>query len=171
MTSSLRPRCSASLFEESKRCTYFQVTDEDGKGEVTRATGPRWDTLSNLKKNLNETIQAAQQEGGEARAALVRTGYGWIRAWSEVFVETELLQGVTQRYQPNVRMTSLPNLKIAALPAAIETVTRIFEDACRCIDAHSQPLATLGVSPTLTGLEAHWQELQDSRKTYLDAVK
>lgn len=159
-----------SLFEKSKRCTYFHVTDEDGKGEVTPATGPRWDSLANLKKNINETIQAARKEGGEARAALVRTGYNWIRAWSEVFVEIELLQGVTQRYQPNVRMTSLPNVKVAALPAAIETVTRIFEDACRYIDAHSQPLATLGVSPTLAGLEAHWQELQDARKAYLGAA-
>src|ERR1700730_5139471 len=31
-----------SLFEKSKRCNYFQVTDEDGKGKITRATGPRW---------------------------------------------------------------------------------------------------------------------------------
>jgi hypothetical protein len=159
-----------SLFEKSKRCTYFHVTDEDGKGEVARATGPRWDSLANLKKNINETIQAAHKEGGEARAALVRTGYDWIRSWCEVFVEIDLLQGVTQRYQPNVRMTSLPNLKTAALPAAIETVTRIFEEACRYIDGHSQPLATLGVSPTLAGLEAHWQELQDARKAYLDAA-
>lgn len=118
-----------------------------------RATGPRWDSLANLKKNINETIQAAQKESGEARAALVRAGYDWIRAWCEVFVETELLQGVTRRYQPNVRMTALPNLKPAALPGAIETVTGIFEDACRYIDGHSQPLPTLGVSPTLAGLK------------------
>jgi hypothetical protein len=51
-------------------------------------------------------------------------------------------------------MTALPNLKPAALPAAIDTVTRIFNDACRFIDAHSQPLPTLGVSPNLTTLEA-----------------
>ena len=159
-----------SLFEKSKRCTYFHVTDEDGKGEVTRATGPRWDNLANLKKNINETIQAAQKESGQARAALVRTGYDWIRSWCEVFVEIDLLQGVTQRYQPNVRMTVLPNIKIAALPAAFETANRIFEDSCRYIDAHSQPLAILGVSPTLAGLEAHWQELQDAKTAYAAAA-
>jgi hypothetical protein len=158
-----------SLFEKSRRCTYFHVTDEAGKGEVNRATGPRWDSLSNLRKHINGTIQAAHKESGEARAALVRTGYDWIRAWCEVFTETELLQDVTQRYQPHVRMTALPNLKPAALPAAVETVTRIFNDACRYIDAHSQPLPTLGVSPTLATLEAHWQELQDARKSYNDA--
>jgi hypothetical protein len=123
-----------------------------------------------LKKKINEAIQSARMVDGEARAALVRTGYDWMRAWCEVFTETELLKGVTQRYQPHVRMTALPNIKAGALPAAAETVTRIFEEACRCVDAHSQPLPTLGVSPTLVGLEAHWQELQDCKRAYDSAV-
>jgi hypothetical protein len=158
-----------TLMEATKRCSYFQITDEDGKGEITRATGPRWDSLNNLKKNINETIQAAKSQQGDARSALVRTGYDWIRAWCEVFTETELLQGVTQRYQPNVRMTNLPKIKPAALPATIETVNRIFEEACRYIDGHSQPLPSLNVSPTLAGLEAHWAELAQARSTYISA--
>ncbi|KUH70724.1 hypothetical protein AU184_03740 [Mycolicibacterium novocastrense] len=158
-----------ALFENSKRCSYFQVTDEGGKGQVTRASGPRWDTLSNLKANINKTIEAAKAVDGEARAALVREGYDWIRSWCEVFTETELLQGVAQRYQPQVRMTVLPKIKATALPAAVEVVTRVFEEACRYIPGHSQPLPTLGVAPTLSGLEAHWKELQDCRKAYLDA--
>jgi energy-coupling factor transporter ATP-binding protein EcfA2 len=158
-----------SLFEKSKRCSYFHITDDDGKGKVTRATGPRWDSLTSLKKNINATIQAAKAVDGEARAALVREGYDWIRAWCEVFAETELLQGVSQRYQPNIRMTVLPSIKAGALPAAIAVVTRIFEDACRFIAGHSQPLPSLGVSPTLPGLEAHWQELQGCRTVYLNA--
>lgn len=159
-----------SLFETSKRCTYFQITDDDGKGQVTRASGPRWDSLGNLKTNINKTIEAARALDGEARAALVREGYDWIRAWCEVFTETELLAGVSQRYQPNIRMTTLANIKAGALPAATEVVTRIFEDACRYIPGHSQPLPTLGVAPSLPGLEAHWKELQDARKAYLDAT-
>lgn len=155
-----------SLFEKSKRCTYYQITDEDGKGKVTHASGPRWDTLSSLKKNINETIQAAKMVDGEARASLVRTGYDWIRSWCEVFTETELLKGVTQRYQPNVRMTTLADIKLTALPEAIDVVSRVFEDACRAIDGHSQPLVTLGVSPTLAGLEDHWKELTDAKKDY-----
>ena len=155
-----------TLMEATKRCSYFQITDEEGKGKVTRATGPRWDSLNNIKKNINETIQAAKSQDGDARAALVRTGYDWVRAWCEVFTETELLQGVTQRCQPNVRMTKLPNIKSEALPAAIDTVNRIFEEACRYIDGHSQPLPSLGVSPTLAGLEAHWAELTKARTAY-----
>ena len=83
---------------------------------------------------------------------------------------TELLAGVSQRYQPNIRMTTLANIKTGALPAATEVVTRVFEDACRYIPGHSQPLVTLGVSPTLPGLEAHWKELQDARAGYSSAV-
>lgn len=153
-----------ALFEKSKRCSYFQVTDEDGKGRVTRATGPRWDTLGGIKGKINGTIQAAKQEEGEARDALVRTGYDWIRSWCEVFTETELLQGVTQRYQPNVGMTKLGKINTEKLGEIITKVTEVFEVACRYIDGHSQPLPTLGVTPTLSGLEQHWQELQDLKK-------
>ena len=152
------------LFEKSKRCVYFQVTDEDGKGRITRATGPRWDTLNGIKGKINGTIQAAKQQEGESRDALVRVGYGWIRSWCEVFTETELLQGVTQRYQPNVGMTKLSNIKTDKLGEIIPKVTEVFEEACRYIDGHSQPLVTLAVSPTLTGLEQHWADLQELKK-------
>lgn len=152
------------LFEKSKRCVYFHITDEDGKGKVTRATGPRWDTLSGIKGKINGTIQAARQQDGEARDALVRVGYGWVRSWCEVFTETELLQGVTQRYQPNVGMTKLPNIRTDKLAEIIPKVTEVFEEACRYIDGHSQPLVTLGVSPTLANLEQHWTDLQELKK-------
>jgi energy-coupling factor transporter ATP-binding protein EcfA2 len=160
-----------SLFEASKRCTYYQVTDDSGKGKITHASGPRWDTISHLKKRVEEAIADAQQSEGETRDALIRTGYDWLRSWLEVFTETDLLQSVTQRYQPNVRMTSLPNIKIGALPTAIETVTELFERACRYIDGHSQPLVSLGVSPTLEGLEEDWKSAQACRKTYLAATE
>lgn len=152
------------LFEKSKRCSYFHVTDEGGNGKVTRATGPRWDTLSSIKAEINKTIQAAGSQEGEARAALIRTGYDWVRAWCEVFTEAEMLRGVTQRYQPNVGMTRLASINTEKLPELISTVTEVFERACRFIDGHSQPLVTLGVSPTLEGLEEDWATLQECKK-------
>lgn len=158
-----------ALFEESKRCTLYQITDDDGKGYVSRATGLRWDTLKFLKGKINETIQAAQSSEGEARSALVRVGYDWIRSWCEVFAEMEMLEGVSQRYQPNVRMGALPKLKTESLPGTIEVVDRIFNEACRFIPGHSQPLATLTTAPKLADLEAHWKELTDCRTAFLNA--
>lgn len=155
-----------ALSESSKRCSYFHITDEGGKGYVTRGTGPRWDTVKNITGSINRTIQDAKSKQGDERAALVREGFDWIRSWCEVFAEVELLQGVSQRYQPNIRMTLLPKIKVDALKAAIEVVTRVFEDACRYIPGHSQPLASLSVAPTLQDLEERWQELQDARTAW-----
>lgn len=153
-----------SLFEKSKRCVYFQITDESGKGQVTRASGPRIDSLSAIKKRITDAIQAAKSQDGETRDALVRMAYSHVRAWCEVFTEEELLKGVTKRYRANVQMTTLPNINGSKLNDIGPKVTEIFEVACRYIDGHSQPLVTLGVSPTLTGLEEHWAELQELKK-------
>jgi hypothetical protein len=54
---------------------------------------------------------------------------------------------VSQRYQPNSRMTTLGNIKAGALPTASEVVTRVFEEACRYIPGHSQPLPNARRSP------------------------
>ena len=78
---------------------------------------------------------------------------------------TELEPDLTNPGQ-TLRMTTLADIKASALPEAVEIVSRIFEDACRFIDGHSQPLVTLGVSPTRNGLEEHWKELQDCKKAY-----
>lgn len=155
-----------SKSEDSGQCAYYQITDENGKGQVTRATGPRWDSLKKIKAEINKTIQAARQADGEAKAALVAVGYDHIRAWCEVFTEQELLQGVTQRYQPNVSMTRLSKMKPITLASIIPTIVSIYEEACRYILGHSQPLVTLGVSPTLTGLEEHWDRLQECKTKY-----
>jgi len=153
-----------ALFEKSKRCAYFQITDEDGKGNVARATGPRSDTLGWFKAEINRTIQAANNEEGEARAALVRQGYSLLRSWCEVFTETELLRGVTKRYQANVVMGKLNEINVDTFGEIVPKVNEIFDLACRYMEGHSQPLATLGVSATLAGLEGHWQELQNLKK-------
>lgn len=133
------------------------------------ATGPRIDSLSSLRGRINVKIEAANSAEGEIRDALIREAYSLIRSWCELFAEEELLGGVTRRYQPNVRMTALPDLKPHAMGAAIAVVTRIFEEACRHTEAHSQPMISLGVAPTLTGVNEHWKELQETSKTFKSA--
>lgn len=156
-----------SLFEQSNRCTYLHISDDGGsKGKVTAASGPRWDSLAKIKGRINSAIQSAEAEEGEARAAHIWTGYNSIRSWCEVFIELDVLQGVTQRLQPNVVMGGLTRIKVDALPDCISKVTKVFDDACRYIDGHSQPLATLAVAPTLDGLKADWEALQACKKDH-----
>ena len=152
--------CLLDLLEASGQCAYYRVTDEDGKGTVTPGTGPRWDTIKNLRAEINVTIQDAKRSSGEERETHVRHPYSFIRSWCEVFVDGEVLAQVTQRFQPNVRMTQLDRIKVSVLKETIETVKSVFEDACRYIEAHSQPLPSLSVAPTLTQLEEDWQTLK-----------
>ena len=159
-----------ALLETSGGCVYYQVTDEDGNGTVTRSTGPRWDTVGRFTGKVNEAIQKAKSASGDERDHLVREGYSWIRSWCEVFVEREVLAQVTERYQPNVRMTALDNIKVSVLDDTRKIVTSVFKDACRFMEGHSQPLSTLGVSPTLTRLESDWERLTECRKIHRKAV-
>ncbi|WIJ44838.1 AAA family ATPase [Curtobacterium citreum] len=158
------------LMEKSGRCNYFQITDINGKGQVSKASGPRWDTTKSIKKRIDQAISDAEGSTGETRAAFVITGYNLIRSWCEVFIENELLQGVTRRYQPNVAMGALERIKVGMLEELFETVNRVFEDACRYIDGHSQPLATLGVTPTIDSLKADWKILTDAAASHRAAA-
>ena len=154
------------IFEKSDRCMYYQVTDDHGKGTVTLGTGPRWDNIKNMAAKINLSIGKAKKVAGEERQSHTRDAYDSIRSWCELFVEQEVLAKVTERYQPNVRMTSLSRIKVQKLEQTIQTVTSVFEDACRYIEAHSQPLPTLGVAPKLADLENDWEKLQKCRSEY-----
>lgn len=148
-------------------CAYFQVSDENGKGFIVRGSHPRWDSYSKISKRINSVVQEAKSsKDSNERDELVQRGYSLIRSWCEVFVETEAFAGVTLRYQPNVRLSCLSKVKANLLPEVIEVVNRVFNDSCRYIDSHSQPLVTLGTRPTPTDLESDWSDLQTARNNY-----
>lgn len=159
------------LMNQTEHCSYFQITDEGGKGKVFRATGPRWDTLKEINKRVNKVIEEAEAREGDERAEKIRIGFGAIRSWCEVFAELVLLNGVTRRYEPNVRMGNLAKIKFEALPGAIEKIIPIFERASRYFEGHSQPLATLGVAPTLKELKDDWAQLTKIRSEYNKALR
>lgn len=157
-----------SRFEKRQgECSYFSVTeDESGKGVITKGSHPRWDTIKKTRGKLNDAINSADASDGEAREALVERGYSLIRTWCEVVVETELLAGVTMRYEPNIGMTKLPQIRGDRLQAAVEVILPIFEKACRVTEGHSQPLETLSVRPSLDDLKKDWKDLQEALKRY-----
>ena len=66
-------------------------------------------------------------------------------------------------------MTMLPKIKTGALAAAFEVIFPVYEKACRIIEAHSQPLETLEVRPTLDGLRKDWENLQKAVTQHREA--
>ena len=158
----------AKFDKDPDGCTYYSVErDRDGRvGLVTRGNHPRWDTVSELTKRINENVNNAGSTTGETRQALIESTYSRIRSWCEVVTEQELLQGVAQRYKPNVMMTALPKIKPDRLAQATEVIFRIFEKACRITEAHSQPLETLGIQATLEDLKNDWNEAKEARNAY-----
>lgn len=152
-------------------CSYYDVARDGAKiGIVSKGTHPRSDTFSNLRGRISTLIQSAEKATGETQASLIEKAYELVRNVCEVIAEQELLQGVTQRYQPNVRMTKLPKINFADLEAAVAAINPIFEDCCRYIGSHSQPLETLNVRPTLNTLKTDWKTIQDARDAYLKKV-
>jgi hypothetical protein len=148
-------------------CSYYDVSRDGSKiGIVSKGTHPRSDTIKNLRGRINTLIQAAEKSSGEPQAALIEKAYELIRNICEVIVEQELLQGVTQRYQPNVMMTKLPSINFQELEGSVKIINAIYEDCCRYIGSHSQPLETLNVRPTLETLKEDWGKVQNARETY-----
>ena len=158
-------------FDKAKdQVSYFDIAQDNGKcGIVTGGASPRTDSVSDISKRINTTVQEAKKLSGETQAALIEKAYEHIRAWCEVVVERELLAEVVQRYQPNVRMGALEKIKAQALAPAINVINPTFEKACRYIAGHSQPLETLNVRPSLSELEKDWADLQAARTAYRSA--
>ena len=155
-----------SLLEKSDKNMFYLVTDNNGKGTVSPATGYRGNSISELNGRLSSAIDIASKSMGEERDSHVRQGYALIRAWCEVFVEHDVLAEATGRYQPNVSIGALKGIRISKLEHTIETVTSVFNDACRHIDAHYQPLTTQGTLPKLSDLESDWEKLRVCRSEY-----
>lgn len=158
---------SLLLDHGKKNCSFYQIRD-DGKrkGLLSLETAPRTDGLAKLKATINEKLQHAEASEGAICQALVESAYGSLRAWCEVAVERQLLQGVVTRYQPMVRLTTLNQIKPDALKVATDAIVPVYERSCRAIEAHSQPLETLNVRPTIENLRKDWEAVQKALKAY-----
>lgn len=150
--------------DRKKDCAYFDVRTVEGrKGIVSGGTHPRTDSLSDLRKRINTVIADAKKASGESQDALIFRGYSLLRSLCEVAAETELLCGVVRRYEPNIMLTRLPDIKPAALKAAGDLIYPVYETTCRFIDSHSQPLEHLNIVRTV-------DELDKDFRTVLDAI-
>ena len=66
-----------------------------------------------------------------------------MRAWSEVVVEQVIFGDVCRRYRPNIRMGRLKEVHPDLIQAVLGVIKKLFDDACRYMAGHSQPLETL----------------------------
>ena len=158
-----------SHFEKNRQaCSYFDVSEnQDEHGIVTPGSDPRIDTPKQREGKINNLIQEAKKKSDKViQNALLEKAYEEFRGMCEVVVEQELFRGVTQRYQPHVAMTKLPQIHADRLKAAITIILPIYEKCCRVIASHSQPLETLNVRPTLQELEEDWLAFRQARQAY-----
>jgi hypothetical protein len=77
-----------------------------------------------------------------------------------------MLNGVVQRYAPNVMMTKVEKINIGKLQESMAAVMRVFEKACRYIAYHSQPIETHGIRPTLDDLKADYEAVLKAREPH-----
>ena len=146
---------------------YYQVVEGIGvKGIVSRASHPRLDTVASLKRRINSAVQDATGGTDDDRQHRIDSAYSEIRSWCETVVENVLLNRVTQRHQPNVAMQNLSAIKVGRLEQAISVIYPIWEKANRYTTAHSQPLETLGIRPSLGELQQDWTDLQQALTNY-----
>ena len=156
-------------FEKSPdECAYFDVSLGAGgiPGIVTGGKHPRYDTPKILRGEINSLVQDINKTAGAAQQALIERAYSRLRSWCEAVVEEEILAGVTKRFQPNVRMTVLPQIRGDRLKAFTDAILPLFEKACRTTEAHAQPAETLSTHPTASEFEADWKSALDSLAAY-----
>jgi len=156
------------LESDTSGLTCYTVEELNGQVGIITSGTPRLDTLSTLKTRINQCIEEAAPISGSSRAQKIEEAYECLRAWIEVFVESDLLANVTKRYSPMVSVTSLDRIKIDRLSAAMEILRPLYDKSCRHIVSHSQPTVTLGDRPTLDELRADWLAIQKMRKDYID---
>ncbi len=156
-------------------CSYFDVRRDDSNVEsvdiVTKSTNPRSDSVKSLTASVNTCFERAAKEDPALKHIWIEKAYEYIRSLCEVIVEQELLAGATRRFEPNVRMTVLTNIKGRALKDAFGVIVPAFEDCCRYMSSHSQPLETLNIRPSLEKAKQDFKKVQDAREAYRKATE
>lgn len=149
-------------FEKQRTdCSYYEISEsETAKGIVTKGIHPRTDTWNDRKKRINQIIADIKKSSGEMQQALIDRAYSLMRGACEVLVEGHVLAGVVRRFEPNVRMTTLPDINSQKIELAKKEILPLFEKCSRITQAHSQPLETLNVRPSVQDVSADWETLQ-----------
>lgn len=134
--------CSKDKNKENK---FFKVDEIDklNKGFVSESFSGRLENLSEIMKKLRvqeQTINSKKCFGDSLEEAL-KKAYSDIRTWCELIVEEGFLKSVIRRYEPNIMFTKVKSIK-GDFVEELNTVSELFEKACRWMAGHSQPTET-----------------------------
>ena len=165
----LATKLLARFEKRPAECDYYMVSDDQttgALGKIDSATGPRWDTVKELKRRVDDHLRDAAAASGAAQTALVEAAYGEMRSWCEVVVEEVIFGDVSRRYRANIMMGGFRNVHPDRMQPVIDVIERLFNDACRYIPDHSQPLPTLSARPTLADAQADWDSALGAVKAY-----
>jgi hypothetical protein len=150
-----------------RECAFYDVrADVDGIGLVSRAVHPRLDTPGKLKARINTTLQNARGAFGDQRKSLLVSAYDYMRAWCESYTESKLLGNVTRRFQQNISIDRLTDIRTENLRDAINVILPVYHKACRYIEAHARPVQASAIQPSWEEAAADWQTLQDAQSAY-----
>ena len=159
----------ARFDKQPSQCAYYMVSDDQTTGaigKIDRAAGPRWDSAKALKERVDEHLRDAATVSGAAQTALVEAALGQMRSWCEVVIEEVIFGDVSRRYRANIMMGGLRNVHPERMQAAIDVIEQLFNDACRYIPDHSQPLPTLSARPTLAEAQTRWSAALNAVDAY-----
>lgn len=144
-----------------KEVAYFDVEARgDQHGIITKGTTPRLDTLKQLRGKINDRLGRAKSQSGEEQFESLEKVYDYMRSFSEVFVETEVLKSVSGRFQERVMLTRLPQIRVEKLAEVIGIVLPIYERCCGDIASHSKPIEKSGIRPVFSNVDKDWNDLQ-----------
>ena len=154
---------------KQRRTTFVEVLDSgtEPKGLIGPDVEPRFDKPANLATRTEAAIKRAKAETDLTRKSdLIEEAYSLMRSWSEVFVEQELFQNVTQRFRRNLMMTRLSKVRVDHLADAIKVISEMFDEISGYISGHSHAIRQSGTKPTEGKLERDWCKLQRAVERY-----
>jgi hypothetical protein len=158
---------AAELLElaDKTACEYMEVASTGGvSGVIQEEVNPRHDSPEKIEKKIKKLLNQNPKDP-TIEAALAASGYQWIRAWCEAFVEQRLFADVVRRFRDNISMTNLGKINGSAVEQAAAVIDPIFDRASEYIEAHASTMDQAANSPTFGELQNDFDTLMELKET------
>jgi energy-coupling factor transporter ATP-binding protein EcfA2 len=128
----------------------IQRNAEGHPGDVALGDCPDTSDAYKTTKKAMEYLARAKTTTGTARSEAIISGMGALRTTIEVTVSDKLLKGVVTRWDEQIRVGALRNMRWD--DTKVEELCSLYEDLSRYIDAHSHSDEVTGGPPEITDL-------------------